>query len=264
MTGVALSEGLLVGMQLGRSPMAEIWRATTATGSPVVLKMPRQDLQLGIGADELINREYRILGRLSHANVIKPLACIDVAGRPALLTEYLGGGDLVPFLGTHPRQWASTVRDLASAVVYLHESGVVHGDLKPRNVLFDEVGTARLIDFALAVDGVGVVPRGGGTAAYVRSEKLRKADPKPIDDVHAFAVLLYELFAGRLPFGAGPVPEVLLRAAPLPVAEQFGIDPQAANLARLVNETLRCRLEFRSQGMRQFLDALESMSTRYE
>ena len=261
--GVTLSDGLLVDTLLGRGGLAEVWRATTATGERVALKIPRRDLATGAGADELVRREFRILERLSHPHVIKPLGCIDAAQRPGLVTEYLGGGDLTPLVGAHPRHWLRAASDVASALVYIHERAVVHRDVKTRNVLFDESGTARLADFALAVDASVKPPRGGGTAAYARLQQRRGAPPEAADDGHAFAVLLYELLAGRLPYGVDPALEALETAPPPLVCERNGIDREAQYLADRVQEVLDPAQQSASGGVRALLDALELQLLRY-
>jgi len=260
--GMSLN-GLHIDTLIGSGGLAAVWRATTAAGEPVALKIPRQDLSSSAGADELVLREFRILSDLSHPQVLKPLGCIELQGRPGLITEYLDGGDLVPLIGAHPRHWARAAYEIAGALVYLHERAVVHRDIKTRNVLFDATGTARLIDFALADDGSETVPRGGGTAAYARLQQREGASSDVADDTHAFAVLLYELLAGRLPFGVEPSMEAL-RSAPPPLdCGRHGIDPAANRLADLVQAGFCQTQQKAPNGVRPFLDALESLLSIY-
>ena len=261
--GATLSNGVQIDARLGRGGMSEVWRATTAAGATVALKIPRSDLRARSAASELIRREFRILESLSHAHVLKSLHLIAVQEMPGLITEYLEGGDLVPLLGTHPRHWARAARDVALALVYVHERGKVHRDVKARNVLFSGTGDARLVDFALAADAGGEAPRGGGTAAYARLAQRQGALPEVADDVHALAVLLYELLAGRLPFGVNPPLDGLQAEPSPPVAMPAGPDPDSRALAELVQRTLSPERKSVPRGVRPFVDVLESMLLAY-
>ncbi len=261
--GTTLSTGVQIDALLGRGGMSEVWRATTPAGASVALKLPRAELSDHSGASELVRREFRILESLSHAHVLKALRLITVQEMPGLMTEYLDGGDLVPLLGAHPRHWARPARDVALALVYVHERGKVHRDVKARNVLFSDTGEVRLVDFALAADAGGKAPRGGGTPAYERLAQRRGALPEVADDVHALAVLLYELLVGRLPFGANPPLEVLQTEPSPPVATPDEPDPGSRALVELVQETLSPGRQSAPGGVRPFVDVLESMLLTY-
>ena len=261
--GTTLSNGVQIDVLLGRGGMSEVWRATTPAGASVALKIPRAELRSRSAASELVRREFRVLESLSHAHVLKSLRLITVQEMPGLIMEYLDGGDLVPLLGAHPRHWVRAARDVALALVYVHERGMVHRDVKARNILFSGTGEVRLVDFALAADAGGKAPRGGGTPAYERLAQRRGALPEVADDVHALAVLLYELLAGRLPFGANP-PLAVLQAEPSPpVAMPDESDPGSRALAELVQETLSPGRKSAVRGVRPFLDVLESMLLAY-
>ncbi len=262
--GATLSNGVQIDARLGRGGMSEVWRATTAAGATVALKIPRSDLRARSAASEFIRREFTVLESLSHAHVLKSLHLIAVQEMPGLVTEYLEGGDLVPLLGTHPRHWARAARDVVLALDYVHERGKVHRDVKPRNVLFSGTGDVRLVDFALTADAGGKAPRGGGTAAYACLAQRQGALPEVADDVHALAVLLYELLAGRLPFGVNPPLDVLQAEPSPPLATPDGAGPGARALAELVQATLSPGQKSAPGGVHPFLDVLESMLLEYD
>jgi serine/threonine-protein kinase len=249
---------------LARGKLCEVWRATVDTGAVVALKIPRRDQRRHPGAAALIRREFRVLEGLSHVHVLKTLGLIDFDGMPALMTEYLAGGDLVPLLGADPRHWVTGARDVALALVYLHERDLVHRDLKARNVLYSASGEARLVDFALATVVDGKAPQGGLTTAYARLAQRQGALPAAADDVHAFAVLLYELLAGRLPFGVNPSLETLQSGPSKPIVLRDGADPGLQTLADLVEETLNPERRSAPGSVRPFVDVLESIISDYE
>ena len=223
------------------SSRAEVWRARDSDGGAVAVKLGKATPD----SRTRVRAEHAWLARLTHESILRPIALIDDASHTALVTEYLPGGDLVSLAGAAPRHWASASAEVAEALVYLHSRSLVHRDVKARNVLFDSGGRARLIDFGSTTE-VGKPRTLGGTTAAHRYE-----DRGPVtlaDDVFAFAVLTYELMAGRLPFG--PAPESAPRAAEPPLARALRQRPGLLALERLVLATLetparRSILEFR-------------------
>ena len=140
----------------------------------------------------------------------------------------------------------------------------MHRDLKARNVLYSASGEARLVDFALATVVDGKAPQGGLTTAYARLAQRQGALPAAADDVHAFAVLLYELLVGRLPFGVNPSLETLQSGPSKPIVLRDGADPGLQTLADLVEETLNSERRSAPGSVRPFVDVLESIISDYE
>ena len=134
-------------------------------------------------------------------------------GRPFLVVEYLARGTLADRLRrgrVAPSQAVSVADVLADALAALHETGYLHGDVKPSNVGLTANGSPKLLDFGLA-RGVNDAVTRGGTLRYLSPEALSGRPAEEADDVWSLCVILYEMVAGEHPFEGGGVDEVASR-----------------------------------------------------
>ncbi len=207
--------------ELGRGGQGVVWLAThTATRRRVALKM------LGAGRFATrrqrarFEREVDLAGQLRHPNIVTLYDAGSAQGRPYLAMEYVDGPSLDEFArstrasrpGTEARSiLLELARRVCAGVAYAHSRGVIHRDLKPRNVLVDLSGPApepRVVDFGLAkaadaTDRACTTMDGSfaGTLAYAAPETLRAgaeaADTRA--DVYSLGVMLHELLTGRPP-----------------------------------------------------------------
>ena len=203
--------------------MGEAWLARDAEqGMDVVAK-----LLPGDAAPEriaLLRREARLVRKLKHPRIVPVYGFHAGARFSAVTLRYLPGGDAGSRRGAEPAEIVRLGRDVADALAYLHELGVVHRDVKASNVLLDDAGRAHLADFGIASlaqeDEDGIVVRGGGSRASMSPEQRAGAPPLPADDLYALGVLLFELLSGQTPAIddgplAGPAP-VLPATLPIP------------------------------------------------
>jgi hypothetical protein len=155
--------------------------------------------------------EGRRLAELDHPSIVRVHDLDFHDGRPYLVMEYIRGRTLAQYAREErvtPRQAAALVAEIVGAVAFAHRRGIVHQDIKPANVLVDETGRPRLIDFGLAWQqdawsGSGT-PSEGGTFAYMAPEQAR-ADVdrvRTLSDVFALGGLLYSLLTGKAPFAS--------------------------------------------------------------
>ncbi len=154
----------------------------------------------------------------------------------------------------------SIAAQLASALAAAHEAGVVHRDLKPANVMITRDGRVKLLDFGLArQEEDTVLTEAGlavGTAAYMAPERLRGEENGAAADLWAFGVLLYEILAGRRPFGGERqgMMHAILHEAPLPLG-RAGVP---AALERIVARCLAKDPEMRYREAGAILAELEA------
>jgi tetratricopeptide (TPR) repeat protein len=161
-------------------------------------------------ARERFEREIRATARLRHPNVVALLDSGEHEGKPFLVTELVRGGDLAgrcDGAGMNVEEGVQILSEVARAVAYAHEQGVLHRDLKPQNVLLDEEGRALVADFGLAKlsDGkTGLTQSGAtlGTPAYMPPEQLEvsRGGLDARSDVYALGATLYHVLTGRPPF----------------------------------------------------------------
>ncbi len=177
----------------------------------VALKVVRG---LSTAVVDRMRREIEVLAQLEHPGIARLYAAgesrIDDVEVPWLALEYVRGVDLVRHAQDKNLDLAARLRlliEVGRAVHYAHERGVIHRDLKPGNILVDDEGHPKVLDFGIArlrEDGAQGLTQDGqvlGTLPYMSSEQLA-GDSSRIDarsDVYSLGVLAYELIAGRLP-----------------------------------------------------------------
>ena len=163
---------------------------------------------------ERMRREIEVLAQLEHPGIARLYAAgesrIDDVDVPWLALEYVRGVDLVRHAQENNLDLVARLRlliEVARAVHYAHERGVIHRDLKPGNILIDEEGHSKVLDFGIARlrdDAAHGLTQDGqvlGTLPYMSAEQLA-GDSTRIDarsDVYSLGVLAYELIGGRLP-----------------------------------------------------------------
>ncbi|HEX7938983.1 MAG TPA: protein kinase, partial [Gemmatimonadaceae bacterium] len=242
----------------------------------VVIKVLAPDLAAGISADRF-EREIKLAASLQQANIVPILAAGESQGMPYYTMPFVEGESLRARLakdGALPVNMAlGVVRDVAKALSYAHQRGVVHRDIKPDNVLYSG-GTAVVTDFGIAkaisaartsTEGATLTQLGTsiGTPAYMSPEQAA-GDPN-VDhraDIYSLGCMAYELLTGQTPF-SGRTPARTLAAhmteTPRPVAELRAEVPPA--LAELVARCLEKEPSRRPQSGAEVVQALEAITS---
>lgn len=173
----------------------------------VAAKLVHPDLLASEEARAAFQAEARAMARVRHPNVVEIFAFGEHEERPYFTMEHVVGPSLAEYharCGHQPMPFDETLRILdgvAAGVAAIHESGTVHGDLKPGNVLVDRRQRARVTDFGITRGSDELL----GTPTYVAPERIARqtdAEYLPRIDVYAFGALTYELLTGHPPFEA--------------------------------------------------------------
>ncbi len=197
---------------LGKGGMASVYRAYQASVDRyVAIKVMTPEIANDPGFVERFQREARIIGRLEHPHILPVIDFGESDGTYYIVMRYMDGGSLDDRMRQRrlqPEEVAHYLDQIASALDYAHQKGVVHRDLKPNNVLLDRANNCYLTDFGIArIEGgdqrkltaTGSVM---GTPAYMSPEQ---AMGRPVDgrsDIYTLGVMLYEMVTGKLPFMA--------------------------------------------------------------
>lgn len=200
--GREVAPGVRIAGHLHRSGHLDVYAAECARRRcPVVVKTPRPDRLRDAGVVRDLLREGRLLRRLAHPHLVRGYE-VHREPRPAIVLETLGGETLSHlFARAAPlgaRDVAELGRQLASAVAYLHDEGLLHLDLKPSNAIADG-GRAKLIDLSIARPP-GRAPAGRGTWCNMAPEQDRGGDVGPAADVWGLGTVLFEAATGVSPF----------------------------------------------------------------
>jgi len=198
--------------------MASIWLATDAQGRAVAIRLLHHPLRFNFAARRRFLRGCEILSKIhSHEYVISYIAHGKIDGDLFLAMEYVEGENLKLLCARADPVVTESIGniliDMAIALEHVHESGFMHLDFKPENVLLTRNASVRLVDFDLAQprpDKPKKMSDNPGTPAYMAPEQIRR---QPIDhrvDIFSYGVSAYELLTNRKPF-SGDSPDEILR-----------------------------------------------------
>jgi serine/threonine-protein kinase len=156
---------------------------------------------------ERFKAEARAMGKLSHPNIVTVHDAGEEQGRLFIVMAYIRNGTLKDLMGQpmSPRVIVPIVNEVASALSYAHDHGIIHRDVKPVNVLIDDEGHAVLSDFGIvkmlsASSGLTRRGAGVGTPEYMSPEQCHGAPVDARADIYALGILVYEMLTGRTPF----------------------------------------------------------------
>jgi Tol biopolymer transport system component/tRNA A-37 threonylcarbamoyl transferase component Bud32 len=226
-----IAAGLQVGQyriesKLGEGGMSTVYLALdTKLQRHVALKFLSDDLA-DAAAWRRFQREARMASSLNHPHIVTVHDVGEFEGRQYLVMEYVDGGTLKEWAKEKkrmPKEIAELLTGVADGLAAAHEAGILHRDVKPTNILIARNGYAKLADFGLAKlapsDRIEVDPnrlelptqKGAilGTIAYMSPEQASGGVLDARSDIFSFAVVLYELLAGKRPFGGRTDLEVL-------------------------------------------------------
>ncbi len=201
---------------LGAGGMAEVYLAhDPILGRDLALKVLREHYAEDTDFVGRFRREAQSAAALNHPNVVQVYdqGCAE-DGRYYIAMEHVSGGNLKDLvLGRGPLDPDEAARlacQVAEALRAAHGRGIVHRDIKPQNVLIDEVGDAKVADFGIALAASTSTTSGTnrvfGTASYMSPEQAMGERVGPRSDLYSLGVVLYEMLTGTVPFAAeGPL-----------------------------------------------------------
>lgn len=238
--------------RIGSGGMATVFKAVEdGTEKEVAVKVLPPWLDEEENFQPRFEREAQILMRLHHPHIVPILNFgmengIFYIVMPLMeigtLRERIRKGPLKPEEGAH------IVRQIAEALQYAHDAGLVHRDVKPANILMDSEGNAWLSDFGTAHVGDATVSLTGsnviGTPQYMAPEQARGEPVSDKTDVYALGIVLYQMCTGQLPFNADTPLAIAMKQASEPLPPPTSINP---NIPHEISKVLIKALEKRPE-----------------
>jgi serine/threonine protein kinase len=259
---------------LGQGGMARVYRAHQENlDREVAVKVLPPWYATDRNFVDRFNQEARVVARLSHANIVMVHDAGEQNGHIYIVMQLVDGGTLKQLLDQFQAEDKTmdvaeanrVFKQLASALSYAHERGIIHRDVKPVNVLMDRSGRPILSDFGIAKvlastreqltrPGTGV-----GTPEYMSPEQCRGEAVDGRSDIYSLGVMVFEALTGRTPFRGDNYPALahshIYEAPPRPSSLNPAITPtiEQVILKALMKEPVR-----RFQQVSEMADALES------
>ena len=247
--------------RIGRGGMAAVYKAyQPSLDRYVAIKVLPAHLTDEPGFAERFKREARAVAKLEHPHILAVYDYGQEGDQTYIAMRYVEGGTLKDLL-SKPLELpliVDLIGQIAEALDYAHEHGVIHRDVKPSNVLLDKGNWALLTDFGVArmveatqqLTGTGV---GVGTPAYMSPEQGQGKKVDRRSDVYSLGVVLYEMLTGRVPFEAETPLAVVWKHVnePLPLPRSINSDiPEPVE--RVVLKALAKAPDDRFQSASQF------------
>ncbi|MGZ8878444.1 MAG: protein kinase domain-containing protein [Candidatus Aminicenantales bacterium] len=272
--GVLFAGRYLVIDEIGKGGMGSVYRVhDTKVGEEVALKFINPEIAVDKKAVERFRSELRITRRITHLNVCRMYDLSEEGASLFITMEYIPGedlGNMIRRLGQLPVEKGFDIaQQVCEGLAEVHRLGVVHRDLKPKNLMIDREGNVKIMDFGLARTEQGVrlteVGHAVGTPCYMSPEQLNCETVDQRSDIFALGVTMYLMLTGVLPFKA----ESTLTLA-LEHKTHRPVNPHALNaripddLGRIILRCLEIDKTARYSSAQELLADLQRTGRRFE
>ncbi|NQT87474.1 protein kinase, partial [bacterium] len=258
---------------LGRGGMGSVYKARQESlGRDVAIKVLPEGLSKDAAFVARFRREARSAAAVRHPNIIEVFSVGEDRGHQYIAMEFIAGDTLGQILNRDERLDPARTLDLlkqtAAALSAAHETGVLHRDIKPGNILIDRRGLAKVADFGLAKrpdSDVNVTQTGSslGTPLYMPPETCRGQEADARSDLYSLGATFYQALAGRPPFqGTSPTALIAQHLEDAP-PKLKGLAPAASSaLCRTIHKLLRKKPGERYQSADELLGILAKLDPK--
>lgn len=223
----------IIKSELGRGGMATVYRAFDPSfDREVAIKVLPREMLHDPQFRSRFEREIKLVAALEHPSIVPVYDVGEEDGQPYFVMRYMPGGSLSNLIEQGKfsiQDTARIVEKIAQGLAYAHRKGVIHRDLKPDNILFDDNGEPFISDFGVAkfaeaagsLTGSGVI----GTPAYMSPEQAQGGEIDGRSDVYGLGVMVYQMLTGQQPYSADTPMGVVVKHITDPVPDILKVMP---------------------------------------
>ncbi len=221
--------------ELGRGGMATVYLAYDPMFErEVAIKVLPRELLHDPQFRSRFEREAKVVARLEHAAIVPVYDVGAHDDQPYFVMRLMSGGSLSDRMGTKEKlsldETLHIIQRIAAAMDYAHSKGIIHRDMKPGNILFDEAGDPYISDFGIAkftqsdtnLTGSGII----GTPAYMSPEQAQGNVIDARSDLYSLAVILYEMLSGKPPYDSSTPLGMVFKHVSEPIPHILDVNPR--------------------------------------
>lgn len=252
---------------IGRGGMGQVYLAEqTSLKRKVAVKMLRPELSANKNSLQRFEDEAKAVAKLNHPNIVQIYTINEQDGNHYMALEYVEGRNLRDYLNRKGSPelpvCLNLMRQIASALQRAHESGFIHRDVKPENILLTRKGEVKVTDFGLSrcfTDGgqqVNLTQSGVtmGTPLYMSPEQVQGKPADIRSDIYSYGVTCYHLFAGQPPFRGASAFDVAVQHVQNEPPSLTALRPDLpADLVAMIQKMMAKKPEDRYQSFKEIL-----------